>query len=277
MRNYVAQPIPPTLQTKSCTGAGSPLPLGFLSETRPTATIRDAPRTTRHWDKKNRSKPGKCERRESNPYTQTGNRNLNPARLPISPLSLTKSSAKPPQRQTAAATLYTHALRLMQVFFASPRFLPLFWDALCRCRSIRAFFGGARSMSLALHTSSGAPYRQSRYGTPAATLLPASGQYAPLSPYCLRQYGLSRALCRYRSIRARGAAEAAVAVVKNCCECDEWPLQSSSMDDCMTNAKKSSKEPPVVRVPSCTYSHALHIQSQAPSSLRRPSPVLTTK
>ena len=44
-----------------------------------------------------------------------------------------------------------------------------------------------------------------------------------------------------------------------------------------TNAKKSSKEPPVVRVPSCTYSHALHIQSQAPSSLRRPSPVLTTK
>ena len=87
----------------------------------------------------------------------------------------------------------------------------------------------------------------------------------------------ARALCRYRSIRARGAAEAAVAVVKNCCECDEWPLQSSSMDDCMTNAKKSSKEPPVVRVPSCTYSHALHIQSQAPSSLRRPSPVLTTK
>ena len=135
----------------------------------------------------------------------------------------------------------------------------------------------ARSMSLSLHTSSGAPYRQSRYGTPAATLLPASGQYAPLSPYRLRQYGLSRALCRYRSIRARGAAEAAVAVVKNCCECDEWPLQSSSMDDCMTNAKKSSKEPPVVRVPSCTYSHALHIQSQAPSSLRRPSPVLTTK
>ena len=153
----------------------------------------------------------------------------------------------------------------------------LFWDALCRCRSIRAFFGGARSMSPSLHTSSGAPYRQSRYGTPAATLLPASGQYAPLSPYRLRQYGLSRALCRYRSIRARGAAEAAVAVVKNCCECDEWPLQSSSMDDCMTNAKKSSKEPPVVRVPSCTYSHALHIQSQAPSSLRRPSPVLTTK
>ena len=140
-----------------------------------------------------------------------------------------------------------------------------------------SFFGGARSMSLSLHTSSGAPYRQSRYGTPAATLLPASGQYAPLSPYRLRQYGLSRALCRYRSIRARGAAEAAVAVVKNCCECDEWPLQSSSMDDCMTNAKKSSKEPPVVRVPSCTYSHALHIQSQAPSSLRRPSPVLTTK
>ena len=133
--------------------------------------------------------------------------------------------------------------------------------ALCRYRSIRAR----------------APYRQSRYGTPAATLLPASGQYAPLSPYRLRQYGLSRALCRYRSIRARGAAEAAVAVVKNCCECDEWPLQSSSMDDCMTNAKKSSKEPPVVRVPSCTYSHALHIQSQAPSSLRRPSPVLTTK
>ena len=64
-----------------------------------------------------------------------------------------------------------------------------------------------------------------------------------------------------------GAAQTAVAVVKNCCECDEWPLQSSSMDDCMTNAKKSSKEPPVVRLPSCTYSHALHIQAQAPSSL----------
>ena len=111
------------------------------------------PRALRAIGTKNRSKPGKCERRESNPYTQTGNRNLNPARLPISPLSLTKSSAKPPQRQTAAATLYTHALRLMQVFFASPRFLPLFWDALCRCRSIRAFFGGARSMSLSLHTS----------------------------------------------------------------------------------------------------------------------------
>ena len=96
------------------------------------------PRALRAIGTKNRSKPGKCERRESNPYTQTGNRNLNPARLPISPLSLTKSSAKPPQRQTAAATLYTHALRLMQVFFASPRFLPLFWGALCRYRSIRA-------------------------------------------------------------------------------------------------------------------------------------------
>ena len=99
--------------------------------------------------------------------------------------------------------------------------------------------------------------------------------YVAVAPYEL--FLGARALCRYRSIRARGAAEAAVAVVKNCCECDEWPLQSSSMDDCMTNAKKSSKEPPVVRVPSCTYSHALHIQSQAPSSLRRPSPVLTTK
>ena len=110
------------------------------------------PRALRAIGTKNRSKPGKCERRESNPYTQTGNRNLNPARLPISPLSLTKSSAKPPQRQTAAATLYTHALRLMQVFFASPRFLPLFGDALCRCRSIRAFFWG-RALYVAI-----APY-----------------------------------------------------------------------------------------------------------------------
>ena len=42
------------------------------------------------------------------------------------------------QCKTTAATLYTHALRLMQVFFASPRFLPLFWGALCRYRSIRA-------------------------------------------------------------------------------------------------------------------------------------------
>ena len=215
-----------------------------------------------------------------------------------------------------------------------PRSIPTH-DALCKfflplrafCRFFSAIyvaiapyelFWGARSMSLSLHTSFflGAPYRQSRYGTPAATLLPASGQYAPLSPYCLLQYGLlgalyvaiapyelggrpigkadtgrlqlrycpqaantlryrpiacgntgSRALCRYRSIRARSAAKAAVAVVKNCCKRDEWPLQSSSMDDCMTNAKKSSKEPPVVRLPSRSYSHALHIQAQAPSSL----------
>lgn len=184
-------------------------------------------------------------------------------------------------KTTATTNRRRHAL-----YSRTPPYASFF----CLSALFAAFLG--RSMSLSLHTSfflgralyvaiaptsSGAPYRQSRYGTPAATLLPASGQYAPLSPYRLRQYGLSRALCRYRSIRARGAAEAAVAVVKNCCECDEWPLQSSSMDDCMTNAKKSSKEPPVVRVPSCTYSHALHIQSQAPSSLRRPSPVLTTK
>ena len=185
-------------------------------------------------------------------------------------------------KTTATTNRRRHAL-----YSRTPPYASFF----CLSALFAAFLG--RSMSLSLHTSfflgaralcryrsiraRGAPYRQSRYGTPAATLLPASGQYAPLSPYCLRQYGLSRALCRYRSIRARGAAEAAVAVVKNCCECDEWPLQSSSMDDCMTNAKKSSKEPPVVRVPSCTYSHALHIQSQAPSSLRRPSPVLTTK
>ena len=56
------------------------------------------------------------------------------------------------QCKTTAATLYTHALRLMQVFFASPRFLPLFWDALCRCRSIRAFFLG-RALYVAI-----APY-----------------------------------------------------------------------------------------------------------------------
>ena len=231
-----------------------------------------------------------------------------------------RSDKPPPPR-----SILTHSA-LCKFFFASPHFLPLFWRTLCRYRSIRAVFlrGGALCRYRSIRAW-GAPYRQSRYGTPAATLLPASGQYAPLSPYCLRQCELScalcryrsirargrpigkadtgrlrlrycpqaantlryrpiacgntgsRALCRYRSIRARGAAEAAVAVVKNCSERDEWPLQSSSMDDCMTNAKKSSKEPPVVRVPSCTYSHALQIQAQAPSSLRRPTPALTTK
>ncbi len=182
-----------------------------------------------------------------------------------------RNDKPPPPR-----SILTHSA-LCKFFLPLRAFCRFFGTLYVAVAPYELFFWGARSMSLSLHTSSGAPYRQSRYGTPAATLLPASGQYAPLSPYRLRQYGLSRALCRYRSIRARGAAEAAVAVVKNCCECDEWPLQSSSMDDCMTNAKKSSKEPPVVRVPSCTYSHALHIQSQAPSSLRRPSPVLTTK
>ena len=158
----------------------------------------------------------------------------------------------------------------MQVFFASPRFLPLFCRALCRYHSIRAFFlgGGARSMSLSLHTSSG--------GTLSAKPIRDACSYAiarkrpirsaiALLPAAIR--ALWRALCRYRSIRALGAAQAAVVVVKNCYERDEWPLQSSSIDDCMTNAKKSSKEPPVVRLPSRSYSHALHIQAQAPSSL----------
>ena len=176
--------------------------------------------------------------------------------------------------------------------------------ALCRYRSIRAFFWGrpigkadtgrlqlrycpqaantlryrpiaccntgswARSMSLSLHTSSGGalsakPIRDA-CSYAIARKRPIRSAIA-LLPAAIRALG--RALCRYRSIRARGAAQTAVAVVKNCCECEEWPLQSSSMDDCMTNAKKSSKEPPVVRLPSRSYSHALHIQAQAPSSL----------
>ena len=135
-----------------------------------------------------------------------------------------RNDKPPPPR-----SILTHSA-LCKFFLPLRAFCRFFGTLYVAVAPYELFFGGARSMSLSLHTSSGG-----------------------------------------------GAAEAAVAVVKNCCECDEWPLQSSSMDDCMTNAKKSSKEPPVVRVPSCTYSHALHIQSQAPSSLRRPSPVLTTK
>ena len=96
-------------------------------------------------------------------------------------------------KTTATTNRRRHAL-----YSRTPPYASFF----CLSALFAAFLG--RSMSLSLHTSSGAPYRQSRYGTPAATLLPASGQYAPLSPYRLRQYGLSRALCRYRSIRARG-------------------------------------------------------------------------
>ena len=156
-----------------------------------------------------------------------------------------------------------------------PRSIPTH-DALCKfflplrafCRFFAALYVAiapyelflARSMSLSLHTSSGGalsakPIRDA-CGYAIARKRPIRSAIA-LLPAAIRALG--RALCRYRSIRALGAAQAAVVVVKNCYERDEWPLQSSSIDDCMTNAKKSSKEPPVVRLPSRSYSHALHI------------------
>ena len=115
-------------------------------------------------------------------------------------------------KTTATTNRRRHAL-----YSRTPPYASFF----CLSALFAAFLG--RSMSLSLHTSFfwgralyvaiapyelflGAPYRQSRYGTPAATLLPASGQYAPLSPYCLRQYGLWLRLFRFRSIRLRSCA-----------------------------------------------------------------------
>ena len=191
VRNYVAQPIPPPSANEILHRRRKPSSTRFPFGNTPN---RDNPRCPAHHaplGQKNPVQTGQMRKKGVEPIHP--NREQEPESCASTNFATFahKSSAKPPQRQTAAATLYTHARRLMQVFFASPRFLPLFWRTLCRYRSIRAFFWGA-------------PYRQSRYGTPAATLLPASGQYAPLSPYCLRQYGLLGALCRYRSIRAFG-------------------------------------------------------------------------
>ena len=179
VRNYVAQPIPPLSANEILHRRRKPSSTRFPFGNTPN---RDNPRCPAHYaplGQKNPVQTGQMRKKGVEPIHP--NREQEPESCASTNFATFahKSSAKPPQRQTAAATLYTHARRLMQVFFASPRFLPLFCRTLCRYRSIRA---------------RGAPYRQSRYGTPAATLLPASGQYAPLSPYCLRQYGLWGAL-----------------------------------------------------------------------------------
>ena len=62
--------------------------------------------------RKSRSPPGiLCERRDSNPYTQSGNKNLNLARLPISPLSQT-------QHPSDVVRPYTELQIHVQVFFS---------------------------------------------------------------------------------------------------------------------------------------------------------------
>ena len=141
VRNYVAQPIPPLSANEILHRRRKPSSTRFPFGNTPN---RDNPRCPAHYaplGQKNPVQTGQMRKKGVEPIHP--NREQEPESCASTNFATFahKSSAKPPQRQTAAATLYTHARRLMQVFFASPRFLPLFCRTLCRYRSIRAFFG----------------------------------------------------------------------------------------------------------------------------------------
>ena len=223
VRNYVAQPIPPPSANEILHRRRKPSSTRFPFGNTPN---RDNPRCPAHHaplGQKNPVQTGQMRKKGVEPIHP--NREQEPESCASTNFATFahKSSAKPPQRQTAAATLYTHARRLMQVFFASPRFLPLFWRTLCRYRSIRAFFWG-RALYVAI-----APYElffggrpigkadtgrlQLRYCPQAANTLRyrpiACGNtgswalYVAIAPYELLGGGYSRCCRRQKLLRTR--------------------------------------------------------------------------